>query len=45
VIAVTADSVFLDIGFKTEGILPLAAFQDAAETFKPGGKFLVSPSF
>src|SRR2546423_3616 len=27
VIAVTIDSVLLDIGFKTEGILPLAAFQ------------------
>ncbi|MFI5112146.1 MAG: 30S ribosomal protein S1 [Terriglobales bacterium] len=42
VIAVTADSVLLDIGFKTEGILPLAAFQDAAETVKPGDKFPVS---
>ena len=27
VIAVTVDSVLVDIGFKTEGILPLAAFQ------------------
>ena len=26
VIAFTADSVILDIGFKTEGILPLTAF-------------------
>jgi small subunit ribosomal protein S1 len=42
VIAVTADSVLFDIGFKTEGILPLAAFQDAAETVKPGDKFPVS---
>ena len=42
VIAVTPDSVFLDIGFKTEGILPLAAFQEAAETVKPGDKFPVS---
>ncbi|MBZ5510776.1 MAG: 30S ribosomal protein S1 [Acidobacteriia bacterium] len=42
VIAVTGDSVLLDIGFKTEGILPLAAFQDAAETVKPGDKFPVS---
>ena len=31
VIAVSAESVFLDIGFKTEGILPLAAFQGAGE--------------
>jgi small subunit ribosomal protein S1 len=42
VIAITGDSVLLDIGFKTEGILPLAAFQDAAETVKPGDKFPVS---
>lgn len=42
VIAVTGDSVLLDIGFKTEGILPLAAFQDAAEAVKPGDKFPVS---
>ena len=27
VIAVSADSVFLDIGYKSEGILPLTAFQ------------------
>jgi len=26
VIAVTADSIVLDIGFKTEGVLPLTAF-------------------
>ena len=42
VVAVTADSVLLDIGFKTEGILPLSAFQDAAETVKPGDRFPVS---
>jgi small subunit ribosomal protein S1 len=42
VIAVTADSVLLDIGFKTEGILPLAAFQDAAEAVKPGDRLPVS---
>ena len=30
VIAVTVDSVLVDIGFKTEGILPLTAFQSAA---------------
>ena len=27
VVAVSADSVFLDIGYKTEGILPLSAFR------------------
>jgi small subunit ribosomal protein S1 len=42
VIAVTADSVLVDIGFKTEGILPLAAFQAAGETVKSGDKIVVS---
>jgi small subunit ribosomal protein S1 len=42
VIAVTVDSVLVDIGFKTEGILPLAAFQSAGETVKPGDKLVVS---
>jgi small subunit ribosomal protein S1 len=42
VVAVTAESVFLDIGFKTEGILPLAAFQASGETVKPGDKLPVS---
>ncbi|HEY6337607.1 MAG TPA: 30S ribosomal protein S1 [Candidatus Sulfotelmatobacter sp.] len=42
VVAVTADSVLLDIGFKSEGILPLATFVDAGETVKAGDKFLVS---
>ena len=27
VVAVSADSVFVDIGYKTEGVLPLAMFQ------------------
>jgi small subunit ribosomal protein S1 len=40
VIAVTAESVFFDIGFKSEGILPLAALQ--GETLKPGDKALVT---
>jgi small subunit ribosomal protein S1 len=42
VIAVSADSVFLDIGFKSEGILPLADFQTSGETPKPGDKLPVS---
>ena len=42
VVAVTADSVLFDIGFKSEGILPLAVFQSAGETVKPGDKFLVT---
>jgi small subunit ribosomal protein S1 len=42
VITVTFDSVLVDIGFKTEGILPLATFQNAGETVQPGDKLLVS---
>jgi small subunit ribosomal protein S1 len=41
VIVVSADSVYLDIGFKSEGILPLAAFQ-SGEAVKPGDKLRVS---
>ncbi len=41
VIAVNADAVVLDIGFKTEGILPLAAFRNN-ETVKPGDRLLVT---
>ena len=40
VIAVSAESVFFDIGFKSEGIVPLATFQGAA--VKTGDKMLVS---
>jgi len=40
VIAITADSVFFDIGYKSEGILPLSALQ--GETLKPGDKALVT---
>src|SRR5712691_800266 len=42
VITVNVDSVLVDIGFKTEGILPLAMFQNAGETVRPGDKLLVS---
>ena len=42
VIAVTGDSVFLDIGFKSEGILPLAVFQEKGEAVKPGDQMPVS---
>ncbi len=42
VVAITEDSVLLDIGFKTEGILPLALFQAAGETAKIGDTFPVS---
>jgi Ribosomal protein S1 len=40
VIAVNSESVFFDIGFKSEGILPVAALQ--GETLKPGDKALVT---
>jgi small subunit ribosomal protein S1 len=42
VVAVSADSVYLDIGYKTEGVLPLAPFQSANEEVKPGDKLLVA---
>jgi len=42
VIAVTVDSVLVDIGFKTEGILPLAVFQTAGKPVKAGDKLQVS---
>src|ERR1019366_2970407 len=41
VIAVTADSIVLDIGFKTEGVLPLTAFP-ADKPPKPGDKVQVT---
>jgi small subunit ribosomal protein S1 len=42
VIAITSDSVLLDIGFKTEGILPLSLFQAADETVKAGDRIPVA---
>jgi len=41
VIAVTADSIVLDVGFKTEGVLPLTAFP-ADKPPKPGDKVQVT---
>jgi small subunit ribosomal protein S1 len=40
VIAVTAEAVFFDIGFKSEGILPLSALQ--GKVLKPGDKAVVT---
>jgi len=40
VIAVTSESIFFDIGYKSEGILPLTALQ--GETLKAGDKVLVT---
>jgi small subunit ribosomal protein S1 len=42
VVAITGEAVFLDIGYKTEGVMPLADFQAAGKTVKPGDKFAVS---
>ncbi len=42
VIAISGESVFLDIGFKIEGIIPVADFEAAGETVKPGDKVQVS---
>jgi len=42
VVSLSDDSVFLDIGFKVEGVLPRTAFEDNAEQVKPGDQFLVS---
>ena len=41
VVTLTPDSILLDIGFKTEGILPLTALRPG-ETVNPGDKLLVS---
>src|SRR6266446_8923789 len=42
VVAVTADSVLLDIGYKSEGIFPLTEFQNDREPPKVGDKLLIS---
>ena len=42
VISVSGENVFLDIGYKIEGMIPLAEFQSAGETPKPGDKIPVS---
>jgi small subunit ribosomal protein S1 len=42
VVAITGESVFLDIGYKTEGTIPLAEFQAAGESPKAGDKMPVS---
>ena len=42
VVSVSADQVFLDIGYKTEGVLPRSAFDNNADAVKPGDSFPVS---
>ena len=41
VVSVSAESVFLDIGFKTEGVLPRGVFDNNAESLAPGDRFPV----
>ena len=38
---VTGESVFLDIGYKTEGIIPLAEFQATGDSLKVGDRVTV----
>src|SRR6202051_4776918 len=42
VVAVSSEFVFVDIGYKTEGVLPVALFESAKETVEPGSKLQVS---
>jgi small subunit ribosomal protein S1 len=42
VISVSADAVYLDIGYKTEGVLARSAFRDNAESVKAADRFRVS---
>lgn len=42
VVSVSADTVYLDIGFKVEGVLPRTAFENNADEVKPGDKAHVS---
>lgn len=42
VISVSAEQVFLDIGFKIEGVLPRTAFEKNADDVKPGDTVPVS---
>jgi small subunit ribosomal protein S1 len=42
VVAVTVDAVLLDIGYKTEGILPLSAFAKDEKSVEPGDKVRVT---
>ncbi len=42
VVAVSEDSVYLDIGYKTEGILPLSVFAKDEKAVEPGDTFRVT---
>jgi len=42
VVSLSAEQVFVDIGYKTEGVLPRSAFENNAEDVKAGDVFPVS---
>ena len=42
VVSLSAEQVFVDIGYKTEGVLPRSAFRNNAEGIKPGDAINVS---
>jgi len=42
VVSVSSDSVVVDLGFKTEGALPLSEFQNDRDAVKPGDKLQVT---
>jgi small subunit ribosomal protein S1 len=42
VVSLSAEQIFLDIGYKTEGVLPRSAFDSNADGVKPGDSFPVS---
>jgi small subunit ribosomal protein S1 len=42
VVSVSVDSVFLDIGLKTEGVLPLSELKDDPSAVKPGDRLQVT---
>ena len=42
VIAVSEDAVYLDIGYKTEGMLPLSVFAKDEKVVEPGDRFRVT---
>ena len=42
VVAISADTVFVDIGYKTEGVLPLSTFERDRDPIKVGDRLSVS---
>jgi small subunit ribosomal protein S1 len=42
VVAISAEYVFVDIGYKIEGVLPVSLFENAKETVEPGTRLQVS---